>query len=186
MKRSFIHFAVWLFFIPFLITGCSPNQPDDGTRHEVPENLVSARVIDVIDGDTLKVNIDGGEETIRLLLVDTPEIHHPDEPIEPWGPKAKQFAEQVLSDQRIQLEMGEEKRGQYDRLLAYVYINGEMFNELLLRNGLARVAYIYPPNLKYVDEFRDVENYAQRKGMNIWSIEGYVTNVGFNKELVNK
>ncbi|MCP6336165.1 thermonuclease family protein, partial [Klebsiella pneumoniae] len=78
------------------------------------------------------------------------ETHHPEEPVEPWGPEAEAFAKEQLLGKKVQLEIGKDSRGKYDRLLAYVYVNGEMFNEMLLKEGLARVAYIYPPNLKYV------------------------------------
>jgi micrococcal nuclease len=47
-----------------------------------------------------------------------------------------------------------------------------MFNEMLLEKGLARVA-VYPPDVKYVDRFREIEKEAKRKGVGIWSVENY-------------
>lgn len=47
-----------------------------------------------------------------------------------------------------------------------------MFNEMLLEKGLARVA-VFPPDVKYVDRFREIEKEAQQKGIGIWSVENY-------------
>src|SRR5690606_15830954 len=47
--------------------------------------------------------------------------------------------------------------------------------------GLARVAYVYEPNVKYVEEYRAVQEQAQREGKGIWSIEDYVQEDGFNE-----
>ena len=55
-----------------------------------------------------------------------------------------------------------------------------MINEQLLEKGLARVAYVYAPNTKYIDEFRDIQSKAQKQAIGIWSIENYVTDRGFN------
>lgn len=182
---------VLLFATMWILIGCTriiddtPSAKGGEKDHlEEAENLVTAVVTEVVDGDTIRVRLGEEEETVRLLLVDTPETHHPEEPVEPWGPEAEAFAKEQLLGKKVQLEIGKDSRGKYDRLLAYVYVNGEMFNEMLLKEGLARVAYIYPPNLKYVDEFRDIESEAQRDDRNIWSVEGYVTNTGFNEELV--
>lgn len=56
-----------------------------------------------------------------------------------------------------------------------------MFNEMLLVKGLARVAYVYQPNVKYVDHFQSIQHEAQEKGIGIWSLENYVQEEGFNK-----
>jgi micrococcal nuclease len=117
---------------------------------------------------------------VRLLLVDTPETVHPDKPIQPFGAGASAFAKQSLSGQNIKLEIGQSKRDKYDRLLAYVYADGNMFNKMLLKKGLARVAYIYPPNTKYVDEFKSIQKQAKQNALGIWSIKNYVQNDGFN------
>src|SRR6476646_7761616 len=55
-----------------------------------------------------------------------------------------------------------------------------MVNKLLLEKGLARVAYIYAPNTKYLDEFEAIQKKAQTKEIGIWSIENYVTDKEFN------
>lgn len=137
-------------------------------------------VTHVVDGDTIDVKLNGKEETVRFLLVDTPETVHPQKPIQPFGPKAHQFMVDLLKGEKVKLKIGKDPRGKYDRLLAYVYTkDGKMVNELLLRKGLARVAYVYPPDTKYVEAFRNIEKDAREDNRGIWSIEGYVTDHGF-------
>lgn len=139
---------------------------------------LSAQVVRVIDGDTLQVNINGKKETIRLLLVDTPETVHPSKPIQPFGLEASQFMKERLSGKQVKVELDINERDKYGRLLAYIYVNNEMVNKQLLEKGLARVAYVFEPNTKYVDEFYQVQKTAQKQGIGIWSIENYSTEEG--------
>lgn len=149
-------------------------------------NTISAEVTNVVDGDTIKVSIDGRSETVRLLLVDTPETKHPSKPVQPFGPEASSFAEETLDGQEIELELGISERDKYGRLLAYVWIEDRMFNEMLLEKGFARVAYIYQPNVKYVEEFQSLQRAAQKEGVGIWSIEDYVREDGFQGRETSK
>lgn len=136
--------------------------------------LIPAKVIHVTDGDTIKVQLqDGTEEKIRMILVDTPETVHPSKPVEPFGPEASQFTKDTLSNAEIDLELGIEERDRYGRLLAYIYLkDGTMYNKLLLEKGLARVS-VFPPNTKYLDEFKAIEQEAKNQKLGIWSIEDY-------------
>ncbi|BAU28996.1 micrococcal nuclease [Aneurinibacillus soli] len=151
-------------------------------QKSVKTNRIPATVVSVTDGDTLKVKMNGKEETIRLLLVDTPETKHPSKPVQPFGPEASSFAHQTLDGKSIEVEIDVSERDKYGRLLAYIWIDGKMFNERLLEKGLARVAYVYPPNIKYVDQFREIQKKAQKTGVGIWSIENYAQEDGFHSE----
>lgn len=167
---------VWLF--PFLILllvtgGCDLDQD---------RNFISAKVIKVVDGDTLNVEIDGKKETIRLLLIDTPETVHPIKPVQPFGPEASEFLKDKLNGNDIRVELGIGERDKYGRLLAYVYVEDQMVNKQLLERGLARVAYVFEPNTKYIDEFYDIQKQAQQKEVGIWSIENYATDQGFREQ----
>ncbi|MFB1080992.1 thermonuclease family protein [Jeotgalibacillus sp. JSM ZJ347] len=145
-----------------LMAGCSDNEL----------NGLSGNVTYVVDGDTLDVKLeDGTVERIRLLLIDTPETKHPTVGVEPFGPEASAFTSQ-LEGEFVELELDVAERDRYGRMLAYVWHDGEMFNEMLLEQGLARVA-VYPPNTKYVDEFRAIENEAKNAEQGIWSVENY-------------
>lgn len=165
-----------LVFLLFLvIIGCSD------TTNE-------SKFIRAVDGDTLIAKVNGKEEYIRLLLVDTPETKHPDIEIQPFGPEAHHLIKATFSpSEPIQIEYGTNKRDKYERLLAYVYTKeGKMYNKILLEKGLARIAYVYPPNDKYVKEFRRIENKAMEQSIGIWSIDGYVTENGFKNKSIPK
>jgi micrococcal nuclease len=146
-------------------------------------NLAEKAVVyEVIDGDTIKVEFSIGEiETVRLLLVDTPETVKPNTPEQPFGKEASEFMKHTLiKDTVIELERGKKDRDKYGRLLAYVWLDGKNINEELLRKGLARVAYVYEPNTKYLDDFKKAEKQAKQQKIGIWSIDGYVNSEGFN------
>lgn len=147
-----------------------------------PANQMAATVMNVVDGDTLDVSFYNKEERVRLLLVDTPETKHPSKPVQPFGPEASQFAKETLEGKEVTIELDVSERDKYGRLLAYVWIDGKMFNEMLLEKGLARVAYVYAPNTKYVDQFYEIQKQAQKQGVGIWSIENYVQEDGFIAE----
>ena len=160
----------------------------DTTRFENPvfentENIQKAVITDVVDGDTIKVYFDGKEETVRLLLIDTPETVKPNTPVQPFGEEASDYMKRrLIKDTVVELEFGIEERDKYNRLLAYVFKDGDFINEELVKEGLARVAYVYEPNTKYLDVLKQAENEAQKKKIGIWSIDGYVTDKGFNYE----
>ncbi|PLS15998.1 nuclease [Bacillus sp. M6-12] len=126
--------------------------------------------------------MNGRTEDVRLLLVDTPETKHPSKPVQPFGPEASSFAKLTLTGKQVGIEIDISERDKYGRLLAYIWIGDRMFNEMLLEKGLARVAYIYPPNTKYVDQFRKVQEKAQKQAIGIWSIENYASEEGFETE----
>ncbi|MBY6036457.1 thermonuclease family protein [Fictibacillus nanhaiensis] len=171
MKRKWIYFFT-LSALIVVIAACSPKDSSD-------QNRISVKVIEVVDGDTIKVNVDGKNETVRFLLVDTPESVHPSKPVQPFSKEASRFTEKLLSDSNVELELGIGERDKYGRLLAYVYADGNSVQEALLKNGLARVAYIFEPNTKYVDDYQSIQKQAQEDGVGIWSLENYVQEEGF-------
>ncbi|NGQ94986.1 nuclease precursor [Brevibacillus sp. SYP-B805] len=146
---------------------------------------VQAKVTEVVDGDTFKVTINGKEETVRMLLIDTPETKHPEKPVQPFGPEASKFTKELLTGKTVELEKDVSERDKYGRLLAYVYVNGQSVQEKLLEKGLARVA-VYPPDVKNVDKYRDIQAKAQKTGVGIWSIENYAQEDGYHAEVVKK
>lgn len=148
-----------------------------------------AVVTKVTDGDTVKVKTKNGEElSLRLLLIDTPEIVHPSKPVEPFGPEASAFAKEFLavgSTVQLEYDVSGKSLDKYGRTLAYIWKDGVMYNEEVIREGLARVAYIYAPNTRHVDLFYAAQKEAQAKGIGIWSIENYATDKGFNSDVSN-
>ena len=123
----------------------------------------------VIDGDTIEVEIDGATEKVRLIGIDTPESVHPDQDRNvPYGAISAAFTRKQLDGRSVGLEFDVQERDKYGRLLAYVYLNGKMFNETLLEQGHAVVS-TYPPNVKHVDRFTELQRQARENGVGLWS-----------------
>lgn len=150
---------------------------------EIPLTSVS-----IIDGDTIKAKIDGRVETVRFLLIDTPETNHPSLGEQPLGEEAKNFTHALITKAKnIKLEYDKSKRDKYGRLLAYMYVDEKSLQEELIRNGFARVAYVYEPNVKYESRFRKIEKEAKKDKSGIWQWDDYVQNNGFNsKQIVDR
>ncbi|MFK2825114.1 thermonuclease family protein [Bacillus sp. B190/17] len=137
----------------------------------------------VVDGDTFDIKLSNGqEERVRMTLIDTPETKHPRLGVQPFGPEASAFTKKLLTDKKVSLELDVQERDRYGRVLAYVWLDGQLVNEQLIRKGLARVA-VFPPNTKYVDRFEEVQQKAREQRMGIWSLEDYVTDRGYNTEI---
>ena len=129
----------------------------------------NATFLRVVDGDTFLAEIDGEEEYVRLLPVDTPELDNKAGKSQPFAEEASERMEDFFDKfDPIYLEYGTEERDRYDRVLAYLYTeNNELFNELLIREGLARVAYVFPPNDKYADGFYKAESEAKSEKIGV-------------------
>ncbi len=138
---------------------------------------ISGTVERVVDGDTVRVLVDGQREdiSVRLIGIDTPETVAPGRPVECFGPEASAFAEQVLDGARVLLEFdptqGETDR--YDRTLAYVWVvspSGEvrLFNLAAVAGGYAREAQYADP-YAWQPEFIAAQTIAQQQGAGQWS-----------------
>jgi micrococcal nuclease len=105
----------------------------------------AARVVAVVDGDTIDVAWAGRRDRVRLLGVDTPETVDPHRPVGCFGPEAAAYTRRRLQGQPVRLSFDRERRDRYGRLLAYVDVGGRRFNDELLTGGYARLLVI-PPN----------------------------------------
>lgn len=149
-------------------------QVEDGLniKLDVKENNESVidlyEVVRVVDGDTIVVKYNGVDEKVRLIGIDTPESVHADESKNTEeGVLVSDYTKKMLTDKKVGLEFDVSKRDKYGRLLAYVYLDGEMYNKILLKEGYARVA-TYPPNVKYVDEFVKLQKEARENNKGLW------------------
>ncbi|SFG49049.1 nuclease homologue [Planifilum fulgidum] len=101
-----------------------------------PKDVEEAEFVSHIDGDSVKLRINGKVETVQFLLVDTPETQHPEWGTQPLGEEASEYSKKILSEaDRITLEYDVEKRDKYGRVLAYVYTNGQNAQEELLEKA---------------------------------------------------
>ncbi len=132
---------------------------------------VRAQVSSVSDGDTIKVMVNGVQETVRLLLIDTPETVHPNKPQQPFGAEASQYVKNSLPiGCWVDLEMNIQEKDKYGRYLAYVWMNGQMLNQALVAVGLAKVAFTSAGDVKYLPVLKDIELRAKMQGTGIWSL----------------
>ena len=145
-----------------------------GTRSHLPQANMEGpyEVVRIIDGDTIAVNMDGTETSVRLIGIDAPESVHPDESKNTEeGLIASAFAGDLLSGKRVYLEFDSEYKDAYGRVLAYVYLeNGSMVNSMLLDEGMAQV-YTIPPNTRYEKEFLEIQRSARNSGRGFWGKE---------------
>lgn len=115
----------------------------------------------VVDGDTIVVILNGKKEKVRMIGIDTPESVHPDKSRNtPMGKIASKYTRDNLEGKYVRLETDVQERDKYGRILAYVYLDDKMFNKTLLEEGLAKTMTI-PPNVKYVDDFKRIEEERQ-------------------------
>ncbi|WP_052329946.1 stalk domain-containing protein [Thermicanus aegyptius] len=129
------------------------------------------KVLEVVDGDTIKVDWDGKEETIRFIGVDTPETVHPTIGVEEYGKEASDYTKSKLNGQMVLIAKDIEERDKYGRLLGYVFLaNGTFFNGDLVSNGYANVS-TFPPNVKWVKLFTFLESEARKANRGLWGSE---------------
>ena len=133
-----------------------------------------ARVVHPVDGDTVVVDIDGQEESVRLIGIDTPESVAQDRPVECYGPEAKERTADLLpAGTLVRLERDVEARDRYDRLLAYVIRDQDdlFINRLLVEEGFAE-SVSYPPNTTRQGELDQAEAEARGKERGLWAACG--------------
>lgn len=128
-------------------------------------------VTKITDGDTIHVSIGGGDETVRLIGIDTPESVDPRTPVECFGKEASaHLAELIPVGTEVRLVRDVEARDRYGRLLAYVYrLPDELFvNVAMARDGYA-AQLTFPPNVAHVDAVGDAVAEARDAGRGLWS-----------------
>jgi len=144
-----------------------------GAQETGPNQQLDGTAVRVVDGDTIIVNLDGREERVRYIGIDTPESVKPNAPIDCFGPEASHANEQLLpSGSSVRLVVGAEPRDRYGRLLAYVYREDGGGKELFVNADLVRRGYadtlVFPPNTRHASEFAQLRNRARRAGLGLW------------------
>jgi micrococcal nuclease len=133
--------------------------------------------VEVIDGDTLVIDLaggDGGDEHVRLIGIDTPETVAPDRPDECFGAEAsRHLADLAPPGTALRLERDVEARDQYDRLLAYAYrVRDDLFLNLALVAGGFAEPLAYPPNTVHRADFERAAREARVAGAGLWTACG--------------
>ena len=129
------------------------------------------KIVRFSDGDTITVDMNGTDETIRFIGVDTPETHDPRKKVQCGGPAASAYTKNSLTAAggkvRLAADTLSSNRDRYDRLLRYVYLpDGTFWNEKLIREGYG-FYYPYFPFSKSAD-FSAAQKQAQNEHKGVW------------------
>lgn len=159
--------------------------PPDGSKH---------KVLDVIDGDTVRIETVQGNLKVRIIGIDTPETVHPSKPIEFGGPEASNRAKELLKGQTVVIYYDPDpkhgKWGKYNRLLAYLELpDGRDFGLTMIREGFARAYPKYPFSRQKA--YLQAEQIAQQNKVGIWAerpdpCEPLMSNYGCGGEKKNE
>ncbi|WP_239642597.1 thermonuclease family protein, partial [Enterococcus faecalis] len=171
----------------FFISGCvSLEQKANDINERFTQTIsndqrIPADFVRHVDGDTTVLKINGKEQKIRFLLIDTPETVKPNTKVQPFGMEASKRTKELLSaasEITFEYDKGD-KTDRYGRALGYIFVDGTLLQKTLVSEGLARVAYVKEPNTKYLAELEQAQEQAKSESLGIWSIPGYVTGRGF-------
>ena len=117
-------------------------------------------VLSVIDGDTIKIDYDSQEFTIRFAGIDAPESSALRcWKVECFWPEAKQYLKNLIEWKTINFEP--ESMDWYDRFVWYIYLNWENINEKLIKNWYAREYSYKNQSYKYQAIFKSAQDYAR-------------------------
>ena len=147
-----------------LLDSGASEQADGGAAGDV------GRVVKVVDGDTIHVQVGGAREKVRYIGVDTPETKHPSKGVECFGQKASDFNEQLVAGERVRLVRDVQERDRYGRLLAYVHRvrDGLFVNAELARRGYAHPLSI-PPDVRHAERFAQLAREAREHDRGLWA-----------------
>lgn len=137
------------------------------------ENTVGTyyNVTKVTDGDTIHIEMEGRDEVVRFIGINTPETVDPRRPVQCFGKEASKRMKELAGGRIVRLEYDESQstRDAYDRLLAYVYLeDGQMLNRKMIAEGYA-YEYTYIKPYKYQKEFRDLQVLARTSERGLWA-----------------
>lgn len=130
----------------------------------------SYRVVSFSDGDTIVVDMNGTNETIRFIGVDTPETHDPRKVVQCFGKAASNYTKELIGNNPVRLEADplSSNRDRYDRLLRYIYLpDGRLVQAEILKNGYG-FAYTSFPFTKS-EEFSNYQKQAREQNKGLWS-----------------
>ena len=138
---------------------------------------LTANVVKVVDGDTVHVKIKstGIKEKVRIIGLDTPELHHPRKPVQYFAREAKVQAEKLLKGKTITLKLDQTNaakghRDRYGRLLAHIILpDGAYFAERMIRDGFAHAYVKYPYDPQLMERYRQAEREARKAKRGLWA-----------------
>ena len=138
-----------------------------------PIDAPSYKVLRIVDGDTITVEVDGKSQSVRLIGIDTPELNDSRTGVQCFAKEAAAQMTSLLSGKKVRLEKDDSQgeRDKYKRLLAYVFREDGVFvNKALIAGGFAH-EYTYDTPYKYQAQFTTAEQEAREGEKGLWSEE---------------
>jgi micrococcal nuclease len=161
---------VLLLLVAAGAAGATSSGALDGGDEQAAGDSDTGRVVKVVDGDTIHVDVGGTREKVRYIGVDTPETKHPTKGVECFGQKASDFNAELVAGEQVRLVRDVEERDRYGRLLAYVY---RVRDDLFVNAELARLGYAQPlsipPDVRFADRFAGLAREAREQGRGLWA-----------------
>ena len=162
------------FGLSLAIAGGTTLAQQRGWIHTAAKSVQQAqpgtyRVSEFIDGDTIVVDMNGTQEKLRFIGVDTPETHDPRKAVQCFGVAAAAFTKSFIGQNNVRLESDptNTNRDRYNRLLRYVYLpDGRLVNAEIIRQGYG-FAYTGFPFTKS-DEFLGYQKTAREQNLGLW------------------
>jgi micrococcal nuclease len=147
-----------------------PGRGGAGDPEPVLEPGPTCRVVRVVDGDTVVVQLDGRPTTIRLIGIDTPETVHPSKPVERYGKEASAFLRDLVGGQSVRLEYepAMKRLDRYGRTLTYLRTvpGDKLVNLAIVEGGYGHAYTTYPFTL--MERFRRAEHEAREARRGLW------------------
>ena len=199
-KVNIIRIVIAVLALSFMYAAQNPNAISFVNKVEAIFGLAPVdglygpvSVVRISDGDTIVVRLNGKNEKLRLIGIDSPEKYDGEKlsrksrelglsqnEIKQMGRNSSKFTEKLLRGKKVYLEYDVTKRDRYGRLLAYVYLkddNGDwVFNDTnfrqinfeIIKAGWA-VPLTIPPNVRYSNKYVQASRNAKRAGLGNWS-----------------
>jgi micrococcal nuclease len=133
-----------------------------------PPHVLVGQVVEVIDGNTIRVNLGDRAETVRYIGINTKETNLPTRGPERSGGEGAEANRELVARQQIRLELDAQERDREGRLLAYVYVADKMVNAELVRRGSAEIMTVQP-NVRHRDLFVTLEQEARDERRGLWA-----------------
>jgi len=150
-----------------LVGACSDEARRDGGASASTDGRVTTSGVEVVDGDTVRVDLSGAITLVRLIGIDAPETDGPFTERECFGEESTTYAREALAERQVELSFDIERMDRFDRTLAYMWVDGALFNERIVRDGFATTA-TFPPNVRYVDRLEAAEQEARERRRGLW------------------
>lgn len=144
------------------------NNKDVVNTVTAPKSSELVKVVRVVDGDTINVEINGKVEPVRYIGIDTPETVDPRKPVQCFGVEASKKNKELVEGKMVRLETDITDRDKYNRLLRYIWLDDVLINQELVEQGFAK-SYSYPPDIKYQDKFVAAEKKAREDKLGLWT-----------------